>query len=105
MAREVPIPEGIDFVGIENKQIHELTNEECLEMAAYFYDRYLWSSDNRRDLFKAAVYKHLATDRNVYTSYIRTKTVDHVMHLWSTPSPDGVPELVKLAREEFPDDF
>ena len=105
MARETILPENINFVGIGAKKIHELTDQECLEMAAYFYDRYMWSSDDRRDLSKAAMYRHLATNRNHYAPYIYTKTVDHVMHLWGTPSPMGEPDLVKLAREEFPNAF
>lgn len=98
----VDIPFPGNFLGIANRAIENLTDKECLDMAAWYYDRYLWSTDDREDLHMAALYKHLAHARGAYTAPITKRSVRSLLEFFYRREPS---RLVALELIHFPKRF
>lgn len=43
------------------KPVQDLTIRQCYELAADFHERYMWDTNNRRDLWTAAMLKYVAS--------------------------------------------
>ncbi len=97
---EIPFPGN--FLGIANRPIDMLTDQECLDMAAYYYDRYSWVTDNIEDLHLAALYKHLSEARSSYTVPISLKPVRDLLYYFYRREPQRLDSLV---RTHFPKRF
>ena len=97
---EIPFPGN--FLGIANRPIDLLTDQECLDMASWYYDRYTWVTDDIEDLHLAALYKHLAESRSTYVVPIKLKPVRDLLYYFYRREPKR-PDF--LSRHYFPKRF
>lgn len=90
---------------VDEKKIYLLTDEDCVEGAAFYFDRFLWETNDRKDLYRATIYKYMKWGRIDHGSFILFKTVDECMSVWWDPTPGGNKEMEQMVKQEFPDGF
>ena len=88
------------MIGVLDRPLSRISDDDCAELAAYFYNRFIWDTDDPRDLYLATIFKR-ASRRNEYgTTEIRPFTGNSLtsatmlLDIWKHTLP-------ALAEQEF----